>query len=269
MTTIDHTAAEDADPKRKGPDGLRALERAMAILFLLAAHPQGMTLADIARDTGITLSTVHRMVGVLKRHRLARETPTGAQALGPASLVLARGFLGGLDFRVEALPVMSELRDQTGEACHLGTLASPHIVYVDKLETVHAVRTSSRIGGTAPAVLTALGRAILAYSPGPAVRSVREATRDLLGTDLGEAELFRILEETRERGYSVDFEENERGVDCVGAPIFDDRGDVIAAISVSTPAERFDAARVDELGRLVRDAADRVSRALGHSGSAA
>lgn len=265
MTTIERAAAED-DPKRKGPDGLRALERVMSILFLLAAHPQGMTLADIARETGITLSTVHRMVGVLKQHRLARETPTGMQALGSASLVLARGFLGGLDFRVEALPVMSELRDRTGEACHLGTLASPHVVFVDKLETVHAVRTSSRIGGTAPAALTGLGRAILAYSPQATVDTVREATRDLLGRNIDEAVLAEALAAVRERGYSLDREENEPGVDCVGAPIFDDSGRVIAAISVSVPAERFDDDRVAELGELVAASARRVSQAIGYPG---
>jgi len=267
VSTIEAAGAKD-DPKRKGPDGLRALERVMSILFLLAAHPQGMTLADIARETGITLSTVHRMVGVLKHHRLARETPTGMQALGSASLVLARGFLGGLDFRVEALPVMSELRDTTGEACHLGTLASPHVVLVDKLETVHAVQTSSRIGGTAPAVLTALGRAILAYSPRAAVDAVRETTRELLGRSIDEQTLSNALAATRERGYSVDREENEPGVDCVGAPIFDDSGRVIAAISVSVPAERFDDDRMVEIGSLVADAARRVSQALGHPGSA-
>lgn len=266
MTMTERTAAED-DPKRRGPDGLRALERVVRILFLLAAHPQGMTLADIARDTGITLSTVHRMVGVMKHHRLARETPTGLQALGPASLVLARGFLGGLDFRVEALPVMSELRDQTGEACNLGTLASPHVVFVDKLETLHAVRTASRIGGTAPAVLTALGRAILAYSPEETVDSVWEATRDLRGPAIARDALAAVLDSTRERGYSVDREENERGVYCVGAPIFDDADHVIAAISVSVPAERFDGDREREIGKLVADAARFVSEALGHMGT--
>ncbi|MGJ4844727.1 IclR family transcriptional regulator [Leifsonia sp. Le1] len=266
MSTIEGAAVED-DPKRKGPDGLRALERVMSILFLLAAHPQGMTLADIARETGITLSTVHRMVGVLKQHRLARETPTGMQALGSASLVLARGFLGGLDFRVEALPVMSELRERTGEACHLGTLASPHVVVVDKLETVHAVQTSSRIGGTSPAALTALGRAILAYSPQTVVEAVRVATHDLLGRTIDEATLTEALAATRERGYSVDREENEPGVDCVGAPIFDDSGRAIAAISVSVPAERFDDERLEEIGALVAASARRVSQALGHPGS--
>ncbi|MDN4612943.1 IclR family transcriptional regulator [Leifsonia sp. F6_8S_P_1B] len=265
MTTIEQTAAED-DPRRKGPDGLRALDRAMSILFLLASRPQGISLAEIARETGITLSTVHRMVGALRERRLVRETPNGMQALGPASLVLARGFLGGLDFRVEALPVMSELRERTGEAIHLGTLASPHIVFVDKLETVHAVRTASRIGGTAPAVLTSLGRAILAYSPQPVVDSVREATINLLGREIAADVLEAVLRDTRERGYAVDREENEPGVDCVGAPIFDDTGRVIAAISVSVPAERFDDQRMAVIGELVADAARRVSSAIGHQG---
>ena len=83
------------------------------------------------------------------------------------------------------------------------------------------------------------------------------------------ASLDRTLAETRERGYSVDFEENESGVDCVGAPIFDDTGSVIAAISISVPSERFDDDRRVEIGELVAEAAERVSHALGFTGSMA
>lgn len=251
------------EPRRRGPEGLRAAERAMQILFTLAARSPGMTLSDLARETGLTLTTVHRMTATLRGQGLTRETTDGLQALGPRTLVLARGFLGGLDFRVEALPVLSELREATGEACHLGTLAIPHIVYVDKLDTIHPVRVASRIGGTLPAVSTALGRAVLAYRDPRTVASVVDATRGQLGIEV-DAEAFDVvLATTRARGYGLDLGENQPGVSCVGAPVFDDAGTVIAGISVSIPTERFDRDGVPDLGHRVRAAADRISAALG------
>ncbi|MBN8882468.1 IclR family transcriptional regulator [Salana multivorans] len=252
----------DGPGRRSGPDGLRAVDRTIRILLALAASPTGTSLTDLARGTDISAPTAHRLLGALRRHRLTRETVDGRHALGPATLVLARGFLGGLDFRVEALPVLSELRDATGEACHLGTLAAPHIVYVDKLGSTHPVQVMTRIGGTAPALTTALGRALLANSPAEVVRQVVTASEAQLGPlpawDPEE------LDRTRERGYSIDDGESAPGIVALGAPIFDSEGAAIAAIDVAVPAVRFDRERREELGGLVRASADRVSSALGH-----
>lgn len=267
MSQADDDVVDDpASARRRGPNGLRALDRAMSILFTLAAHPTGMTLADAARQTGLTLTTVHRMVMALRRQKLTRETPGGLQALGPSTLVLARGFLGGLDFRVEALPVLSELRDLTNETCHLGTLAPPHVVYVDKLDSTHSVQVVTRIGATVPALTTALGRAILAHSPAATVDVVIEATRAQLGRSVDRDEVDETLRGVRERGYSLDRGENDPRVSCAGAPVLDQSGEVLAAISVSVPTERFSDARTDTMGSAVRDAARRISTALGYVG---
>lgn len=247
----------------RGPEGVRAVERAMNILFALTASPEGLTLADLSRTTGISIPTAHRLITALRNHRLVRETQTGLQSLGPGTLILARGFLGGLDFRVEALPVLSELREATSETCHLGTLASPHVVYVDKLDSTHSVRIVSRIGATVPAATTALGRSILAYSDEQAVESVIGATRAQLGIDIDAEQFRQELKKTRARGYGLDVEQNQAGVCCVGAPVFNETADVIAGVSVTIPSERFDKDRAGEMGLLVRASADRISEALG------
>lgn len=258
----EHSGGDQLAPSR-GPEGVRAVERAMNILFALAASPEGLTLADLSRATGISIPTAHRLITALRNHRLVRETQTGLQSLGSGTLILARGFLGGLDFRVEALPVLSELRETTSETCHLGTLASPHVVYVDKLDSTHSVRTVSRIGATVPAVTTALGRSILAYSDEQAVEAVIEATRAQLGIDIDAEQFRQELKKTRARGYGLDVEHNQAGVCCVGAPVFNQAADVIAGISVTIPSERFDKDRAGEMGLLVRASADRISEALG------
>jgi IclR family acetate operon transcriptional repressor len=250
--------------RASGPDGARAAGRLVSILLVLAKHTQGLSLADLAHETGMTLSTTHRLVQAARASRLTRETASGLQALGPGVLVLARGFLGGLDFRVEALPVLSALRETYDEACHLGTLAPPFAVYVDKLDSTRPVRPASRIGGTVPALTTAVGRAILAYSDPGVVDQVLTSSRAQLGLELEDDDVTATLAGVRERGYSTDLEENEAGVCCVGAPIFDADGAVIAGISMSVPADRFATYDVAEVGTAVRGAADRISEALGH-----
>lgn len=249
--------------QRKGPEGLRALDRAVSILFALASHPGGINLADLSRETGLTMTTVHRMLAALRSKKLARETPDGLHGLGLGTLVLSGAYLDGLDLRTEAHPYLDRLNGDTHETCHLGSLASPQIVYIEKRDSTHPVRMFSRVGGTMPAVLTAVGRAILANSSDESVANTLADTRSQLGEIVDETAFRAQLKEVRWKGYSTDLEENEKGICCVGAPIMDSTGRVIAAISVSTPSERFDRLNIASLGALVRRTADDISESLG------
>ncbi|MQA85560.1 MAG: helix-turn-helix domain-containing protein [Streptosporangiales bacterium] len=252
---------------RRGPEGLRALERATTILRTLAERPAGLSLVDLAKATELPMSTVHRLLGVLRQVDLVRETPAGLHALGPGTVVLAGAFLDGLDLRAEAQPAMRRIVDATGETCHLGVLAAAHIVYLEKIDSPQSVRMVSRVGGTNPALTTAIGRSILAYSPDEVVAETLEASERLLVTRMDPERLRHLLESVRRDGYSTDLEDNEVGICCVGAPIFDHLGGVASALSVSAPTVRFDRSRAPELGRLVRAEADTVSRALGWTGA--
>ncbi|MGR6965054.1 IclR family transcriptional regulator [Geodermatophilus sp. URMC 61] len=249
--------------------GLRAVERAVEVLNILAEHPSGLSLADLARTSDVPMTTLHRLLGVLRESTLVRETAEGRYAVGSGTVVLGRAFLDGLDLREAARPAMADVVARTSETCHLGILASVHIVYIEKIDSPHPVRMYSRVGGTNPALSTAIGRAILAYSPAPVVEEVVETSRRLFGHgDRGE-DVHAVLAQVRRHGYSTDLQDNELGICCVGAPVFDHGGRVVAGISVSTPASRFDRARLDETGQLVRAAAGRISAALGWGGSPA
>lgn len=253
-----------ADKQSKGPEGLRAVDRTATILLALSHHPEGISLADLARETGITLTTAHRILATLRRSDLARETPTGLQALGVATLVLSAAFLDGLDIRSEARPHLTALRDETNETCHLGVLASARIVYIDKIDSRQRVRMFSSVGGTGPALSTAIGRSILAYSSREVFDRTVEAARHDIGTEFDLEALLAAAEDVRRRGFSTDLEENEPGICCVGAPVFDHTGRVVAGLSLSTPTSRFDRDKLADLGARVRATADDISRAMGH-----
>lgn len=250
-------------PTTKGPEGLRAVDRTVTLLLALSNHPAGISLADLARETEITLTTTHRILTTLRKSGLVRETPTGLQALGVTSLVLGNSFLEGVDVRSEARPILKALRDETNETCHLGVLASSNIVYIDKLDSHQRVRMFSAIGGTSPALMTAIGRSILAYSSREVLERTIQASR---AEGLGDIDLDEVLDGSkriRELGYSADLEENEPGICCIGAPVFDHNGRVVAGLSLSTPTSRFDRYAVDDLGKNIRSKADAISAALG------
>jgi IclR family acetate operon transcriptional repressor len=120
-----------------------------------------------------------------------------------------------------------------------------------------------------PALTTAIGRAILAHSPRAVVDEVVEGSRRLFDDGVRAEDVHAVLDRVRRDGFSTDLQDNELGICCVGAPVFDHGGRVVAGISLSTPASRFDHARLGETGALVQAAAGRISTALGWAGSVA
>lgn len=251
----------------RGPDN--AVERTVAVLHALAANPPGASLTALVRATGIPTTTLHRMLVQLRGTALVRETADGRYALAAGTMTLARSYLDGLDLRQEAVSVMRPLSALTGETCHLGVLALVHVVYIEKIDSPSPVRMYSRVGQTNPALSTAIGRAILAWSPVPVVDEVLEARFRLTGEPAGRSAVDELLARVRADGFASDLQENEIGICCVGAPVFDHAGHVVAGLSVSVPATRFDTGAPARLGAQVRAAADDLSRRLGWSGAPA
>jgi IclR family acetate operon transcriptional repressor len=258
------TDGPSAAPERRGPEGLGAVDRAATILFTLASRPQGLGLAEICRETGLTMATAHRLLATLRKRNLVRETPDGLHALGAATLVLSGAFLDGLDVRREARRFLVSLHNDTDETCHLGVLASDQIVYIDKIDSTRRVRMVSQVGGTSPAFSTAIGKSFLAYASAEVLDDVLHETNRRRDEQVDAVVLGRVLAQDRTRGFSTDLEENEPGICCVGAPIMDNTGRVTAGLSVSTPRERFILADLDRIGANVRVRADEISRALGY-----
>jgi IclR family acetate operon transcriptional repressor len=258
----DTSMSVDAVTGKRGPDGTKAVQRTARVLLELARYPKGLSLTELARRLDEPVPTLHRLLGTLRGYDLVRETAEG-YAVGVAAAILAASLAEGLDLRTEALPVLTRLRELTGETVHLGVLSGPHIVYIEKLDSPNAVRMVSRIGGTNPALRTAIGTSILAASTPETIEQTIAASELIYGPLVTRSELEPSLERIRSRGFGEDLEANEVGICCLGAAITDLSGQPIAGISVSTPSLRFRRDRIDELGAAVREAAWEISRRLG------
>ncbi len=248
--------------------GSQTLDRALcALLRIGESGTRGLTLGECTVSLGYSKPTTHRILRTLAVHGFVRiDHERGLYTLGPANLRLGMTFLDQLDIRSEALPVLRELGERTGETVHLGVLDGSDVVYIEKIESTHAVRMFSRIGRTMPAYSTGIGKAILAHlRPDELDRALPTTLeRRTPATITTREALMHDLADVRRRGYSTDDIENEDGIRCVGAPVFDHSGRVSAGISVAGPASRVTRDRFAELGDLVREAAMAVSRQIGY-----
>lgn len=247
--------------------GSQTLDRALAVLLKVGeSGARGLTLAECTGLLGYSKPTTHRILRTLTaRGFLRADEERKHYTLGTTSLRLGMSFLDGLDLRREALPLLRRLADECGETVHLGVLDGGDVVYVEKVESRHAVRMFSRIGHAMPAYSTGLGKAILAFLDEDALAAaLPERLEQRTATTITDRRrLRRHLRELRELGYSTDDCENEPGIRCVGAPVLDHTGAVCGAISIAGPGSRVTVNRFEELGALVRAAALELSERVG------
>lgn len=243
----------------------KALVKGLALVDLIAEHgPQ--RLAGLVTASELPRATVLRLLEALVAHGVLRTEESGAYDLGPQLAVWGQRFLNGLDVRREAADLMAGLSERTRETCFLGVREDDHILYVAKVDSPQAVRPAAVVGSTNPLYCTAIGKALLAHADEDTVeRCLRGPLTPRTPNTITDPE--RIREElrlTRERGHSIDDVENEDGVRCVAAPVRDQTGRVVAAISVSAPAYRFSLEDLPGVARLVREAAATLSARMGY-----
>lgn len=255
--------------ERDAPDySIAVLDRALDVLEALAEASGGMPLGvtEIARRVRTTKSAAFRVLSNLERRGYVSKDPlTARYTLGTRLAYLGERALGARDLRAAARPALEDLHRRFGETVNLAVPEGDEIVYVDMIESGHGLRMAARIGSRDYLHSTALGKAILAYMPsaereqllrGPLLPRTHRTMTD---PDRLRAELARVHDE----GVAEDRNENEIGARCLGAPIFDHRGAVIAAISVSAPESRLDDARAAAVAAAVRAAAAEVTRQIG------
>jgi IclR family acetate operon transcriptional repressor len=245
------------------------VKKAMDILDCLAGARKPLSCSEIGRRLGMPRSTAYRLLTTLAIGGYVVSDSDGfgkRYRLGFKILELASRLLDGMELRRQALPFLRELRDATEETVHLVVADGAQVTYIEKVDSLKTVRMHSAVGRQGYMHSTAVGKAILAYSNGDPTKTLEQQGLPALTpkTITSKNALLEELEVVREQGYAVDDGENEDGIRCVGAPVFDHQGEVIAALSVSGPSFRFSLERVRELSGVVKGAALQVSRQLGY-----
>ncbi|GLZ38809.1 IclR family transcriptional regulator [Actinokineospora sp. NBRC 105648] len=229
----------------------QSLDRALTLLDALAEGPR--TLDQLAESAGVHKTTVLRLMRTLESHRFVQRDDARHYRLGTALFDLANRSLDGRDVRRSAEPALRELNDLTGHTVHLASYEGGEVVYIDKYESRHHVRMYSRIGKRAALHCTAVAKVLVADFAEPRRREIAESIDyvPMTANTITSAPAYLAeLAAVAERGYALDNSEHEDFIHCVAAPVRGQRGEVLAAVSVSVPKVLLD---YDGLIALVPD----------------
>jgi DNA-binding IclR family transcriptional regulator len=250
---------------------VQTIERASSILDILGQSPQGISIRELSTKIKLPKGTTHRLLSSLSYFGYVRQdSKTRNYLLGLKLVELGQLLLGQLDLRKEAEPFLRDLAERTKETVHLVFLDRNEIVYIDKVETEQnssGLKMASRVGLRNPAHSSAVGKVLLAHFPEEELKNfIKEKglAKRTENTIIDPTQLKDHLKLVRAQGYAIDDEENEKGIRCVAAPIYNEVGKTVAAISISGPAFRITKKVIQEsLKKEVMETALKVSQRLG------
>ncbi|HYI50778.1 MAG TPA: IclR family transcriptional regulator [Microbacterium sp.] len=242
-----HSSNPSSAPEEK----LVGADRVIAVLTELADHPLGVTLDELAGKLHSPKPTVHRALATLRRAGMADMAGRGVYILGDEYLRLAFRNLDGRPETARIQPLLEDLAAQYGETAHYAVLAGRDIVYRAKMDPPQgAVRLTSVIGGRNPAYRTAVGKALLSSR----LRDLTQVTEWFGSFPLEQKtpqtlttaeDLLAELEATRVRGFAIDDQENEVGINCVAVPVHLEGAQTpsgavsVSAVSFRCPIDRL------------------------------
>jgi IclR family pca regulon transcriptional regulator len=245
---------------------VRALDRGLAVLRAFGADRPTLTMSQVAARTGLTRAVARRHLFTLESlGYLAHDD--GRFALTPRVLDLGFTYLSSLSVAEAAQPFMVQVAEKLRESCSLAVLDGQDVVYVGRVVADRIMTTNIVIGTRLPAHATSMGKVLLAHLPperldlflnGGPLKAMTERTI------CNPVELRAILKDVRQRGFSTNDEESEKGVRTVAVPIVDRSGKIVAAMNVAGHAWRVSMRELkrDHLPVLL-EAAQGLSRALG------
>jgi IclR family transcriptional regulator, acetate operon repressor len=247
--------------------GVQSIDRAVAILRCFSGRTPTMGVTEIARATGLTTSTTHRLLEAMQSNRLVRQTADRRYALGPLVVQLVRSGAIPATLQDAAIGQMQALRGKVEETVGLHRLLQTlEREVVDQVESHHPLRRSyTEIGVPIPLPHGAPGKALLAFLPFHLqVAVLSKPIEPVTPTTVTEPETMRKqLVNIREVGYAMSFAERTPGIRSVAAPVFDHSESVVGALSLSGPEIRMSKPRMRALGEHVKSAAWSVSETLG------
>ena len=228
-----------------------------------AGVPCGVT--ELARQAGLNPSNAHRTLQTwLHLGFVAQDPDTGAYHCTLRLFEWGCRVADGFDARRVSREHLARLAHSTQETIHLSVLDGAEIVYLDKIDSPQPVRAYSEIGGRAPAHCVATGKVLLAHAGAAALAALPSPLPRPTSKTVTDLEALRAqLEQVRQRGYAINREEWRIGVSGLGAPVFNQQGQAIAAVGLTAPSARLDPGRSRELGAELVATANAITLALG------
>ncbi|MGW2329539.1 IclR family transcriptional regulator [Streptomyces sp. NPDC001700] len=246
---------------------IQSLERAAAMLRLLAGGERRLGLSDIASTLGLAKGTAHGILRTLQQEGFVEQDEnSGRYQLGAELLRLGNSYLDVHELRARALVWTDDLARSSGESVYLGVLHQQGVLIVHHVFRPDDSRQVLEVGAMQPLHSTALGKVLSAYDPVAHSEAAEGDREPFTKRTVTEEDAFEgVLALTRARGWGADVEETWEGVASVAAPVHDRRRLPVGAVGITGAVERVcdDGELRSELIAAVRDCARAVSRDLG------
>lgn len=246
-----------------------SIKKAIDILSYVAAHPEKMSLGEMSRALSINKTTLFRFLHTLEELHLV-EKRAGAYVPGIKLFELGSKVPVKQLLIEKAHPLLSRLTEEVNETVNLGELGSSQILYLHRCESQRSLQLQAKVGSYIPLHTSALGKAALSILPAPerdAIISRLKLEQKTKNTITDAQELRSHIEGVVKRGYSLDIEELEVGLHCVGVPLALPELNFIGAISLSGPSVRFTRRLMAELAVRLQETAQKIKRAISTGGN--
>lgn len=246
---------------------VQSVERALDIIEAVGADQRGLGLTEIAEKAGLHKSTAYRITATLVDRGYLIKTEEGRYRIGLKYIEVASCFITGLELQTEARPYVAEAASHLGLTSYLGILDGDKVVYIEKMDGISSMRMFLNIGQKVSAYCSSLGKCLLSNFSKVEIDDIMKDCSFIKftpNTISSLEELHREIAKVRSRGWAMDDEEYEKGHRCIGAPIYDYRGDIIAAISASGDKHVLTDDRIEEVAGYMVKTAKEISKTMGY-----
>ena len=244
------------------PNFMTSLERGLQVIRAFSEHRRNLTISQISQTTGLSRAAVRRCLYTL--HKLGYVAEDDKRfSLKPLVLTLGQSFLSSTPLAVVAQPYLDQVSDRLRESCSVAVLDGDDIVYICRSAETRIMSINLLVGTRLPAYCTSMGQVLLAQLPPTALEAYLERVRLVARTErtvTSAAKLRRLLKAVRESGHALLDQELEVGLRSIAVPVRDARGNVVAAMNVSTHAARVS---LDEMHRRFLPILSEGARGLG------
>jgi len=260
-----NNSATEAELPPMHDKGAPAVARALSILEALSTSRKGLTLSQIVRSAGVPRSSAFYIMNTLENcGYVFRGSPRSRYTFTPKLFAIANRSVIGLGVREQALPFLRILAEQSKLTVHLAVVSQDDVVLIDKVAPTGYPQLPTWVGKRLPIHCTGTGKALMAYMAEDQLEHhFRQGfIRYNENTIVSAAKMREELAKIRANGFALDDEEETIGLRCIGAALFDGGAHSVAAISIAGTTAEINAENLNELSKLVKTAANKISANL-------
>jgi DNA-binding IclR family transcriptional regulator len=251
-------------------DHIKSIEKCFVILDCLHTNRHTPTLEEISQVTGYKKTTCFRLLKTMRTLGLVEMLPGKKKyRYGPRLAALGLSALKNMNLRQSALPILQQLRDETGETINLTLLSGSEILYVERIMSDYLINVNVNVGDRLPVYCASMGKVILAFLSESRLEQILSAIKFIPRTEktiASRSALLKELERIRANGFAINDEELEKGLRAVAAPIFNYTGEAFAATNIAwTTARHPDRAAFTKYAQKIVAAAMQISQLMGYT----